>query len=156
MEGGTANSVLRGKGGRQRANGGRRGEQGNLCGTSGEGDLVVSTAGIGSQTSIRLSPAASLKPRRFPCCPAPPTACAACPASRSFLSCHSIHIINAWSRPPQIPVLPGAPDGLCRLPGLRFLALNSMGLAAWPLPPAANALPNLQELQVGRRVEHGY
>ncbi len=56
--------------------------------------------------------------------------------------------------PTQIPVLPGPPDGLCRLPGLRFLALNAMGLAAWPLPPAANALPNLQELQVRECVGH--
>ncbi|GLC33883.1 hypothetical protein PLESTB_000814300 [Pleodorina starrii] len=48
----------------------------------------------------------------------------------------------------QIPALPPPPDGVVRLPGLRCLLLNGMGLAAWPLPPLQGALPQLTELQV--------
>ncbi|GLI60310.1 hypothetical protein VaNZ11_002426, partial [Volvox africanus] len=48
----------------------------------------------------------------------------------------------------QIPALPPPPDGLVRLPGLRVLVLNAMGLHVWPLPPVPGALQGLTELQV--------
>lgn len=50
-----------------------------------------------------------------------------------------------------MPLLP--PEGLARLPGLRGLHLNAMGLSAWPLPALNGVLPNLHELQVGMRPE---